>query len=306
MYDPQLSHSITTAILRLQTEMEQAAPFMAGRVSNWMRELSGTAQPEDYFKHPLAFPSLLLPWWLEQTLQPEPDLSFQTELVYSTINGYYYIRLIDNLMDGQATVEFKLLPATAFFHTQFQAVYQRYFAANHSFWNFFSTHWFSSAEAAMKDASLADIDETQFRQVAAKKVCAGKIPLAAVCCRHERPDLIEPWSHFFDLLGCWHQMFNDLFDWHTDLERQNRTYFLSEAERRKDPDEPIAAWVVREGFEWGIETLQTWMVELRAMAPQLQNPNLAAYLNQREIMLLKQKEEVAEGLRSLGQILRAI
>ena len=158
----------------------------------------------------------------------------------------------------------------------------------------------------MKDASLTDIDETQFRQVAAKKVCAGKIPLAAVCCRYERPELIEPWAHFFDLLGCWHQMFNDLFDWHMDLERQNRTYFLSEAERRKNPDEPIAVWVIREGFEWGIETLQTWMVELRAMAPQLQNPNLAAYLNQREVMLLEQKEEVAEGLRSLGQILRAI
>jgi hypothetical protein len=303
MYDPQLSRIIAKAISRLHTEMTQVAPFMAQHVSQWMENLSGTAQPEDYFKHPLAFPSLLLPWWVEKTFRQSPDLSLQSDLAYSTINGYYYIRLIDNIMDGHATVELKLLPALGFFHTQFQAAYQPYFKHDHPFWDFFTTVWFHSGEAAIKDASLTDIDEAQFEQVAAQKVCAAKIPLAAVCYRHERRDLIEPWARFVDLFGYWHQLFNDLFDWHKDYTRQTQTYFLSEAGRQRHVGEPVAGWVAREGFEWAIEKLQTRMSTLKRLAGDLQSPDLTAYLDTREAMLLKQKGEVAEGLQSIAKLM---
>jgi hypothetical protein len=306
MYHPSLSHALTTAMSRLRIDLEQMAPAMAGPVLTWIEALAGTARPEAYFKHPVAFPSLLLPWWLDETIRPEPDLAFHTNLVYSTINGYYFIRLIDNLMDRQATVELDLLPATGFFHTQFQLVYQHYFEYDHPFWNDFRRYWFESAEATMQDAQLADLDEVRFRQVAARKVCAGKIPLAAVCCRAERLDLLEPWFHFFDRLGAWHQLFNDLFDWHTDLERQHQTYFLSEANRCKRAEELIAAWVIREGFEWGADTLQIWLAELKELASLLNNPNLVAYLNRRGDMLLKQKVDVAEGLRHLNRILQRL
>jgi hypothetical protein len=304
MYHPSLSQALTAAMSRLRIDLEQWAPAMAGPLLAWIEALAGTARPEAYFKHPVAFPSLLLPWWLDESIRPEPDLAFQTDLVYSTINGYYFIRLIDNLMDRQATVELDLLPAAGFFHTQFQLVYHAYFEYDHPFWHDFRRYWFESAEAAMRDAQLVELDEAQFRQVAARKVCAGKIPLAAVCCRAERLDLIEPWFHFFDRLGAWHQLFNDLFDWHTDLAGRHQTYFLSEANRRKQAGEPVAAWVIREGFEWGVETLQTWLAELKDLAASLDNPNLVAYLNRREAMLLKQNADVAEGLRHLNKILR--
>lgn len=302
-YPPALESLIGEAVLRLKSEMETATPVMAGQVIPWLHGLAGEAQPEAYFKHPLAFPSLLLPWWLEESLGDQHDLPFQAELVYSTLNGYYHIRLIDNLMDHQATVELKLLPALNFFHTQFQMAYQRYFEPHHPFWDFFRQVWFHSAEVTMQDAALTGLDESQFRQIAAQKTSAAKIPLAAICYRYQRPDLIAPWSELVDLFGCWHQFLNDLFDWQKDSTRQIPTYFLTEAERRRRESETLTEWVIREGFSWGIETLGLWMVELRQSARHLESTALLDYLEVREKMLLNQQAEVAAGLRNIAKIL---
>src|SRR6185369_11102253 len=122
----------------------------------------------------IGFPLLRLPWWLEKTLRPQPVLTFQADLVYSSMNGYYYIRLLDNVMDGHATVEHRLLPAAGFFHSQFQISYQPYFGSAHPFWNFFKQTWFQSAEVTLRDAALVDVDLPHFRQIASQKVCAGK------------------------------------------------------------------------------------------------------------------------------------
>ena len=302
MYDSQLSHIISTATARLQTDMASAAPALAENVTRWMQNLAGEKQPAGYFQHPLAFPSLLLPWWLEKTLRDPPDVAFQGSLVYSTINGYYYIRLIDNLMDGNATIELHLLPALNFFHTQFQTTYQPYFAHNHPFWDFFTAAWLHSAEVTFRDAGLDDIDETQFQQIAAQKTCAVKIPLAAVCYHYGQPDLIEPWSRFADLFGCWHQLLNDVFDWQRDETRHTHTYFLSEAQRRRKTGESVGGWVVREGFAWAIDKLDEWMSALQMQAGQLQSREMSDYLDTRQAMLDEQAGKVKAGLQSLARI----
>lgn len=299
MYTPQQSDIISQTITRLQTEMESLVPFMAGRVLPWAQSLAGTAKPEDYFRHPLAFPSLLLPWWVENTLVDTPDVAFQAELAWSTINGYYHIRLIDNVMDDHATLETELLPAINFFHMHFQGTYQQYFEYGHPFWSYFTATWLHSGQAAMQDAALFEIDEARFKQISAQKVCAAKIPVAAVCYRYNCPTAIKPWAEFIDLFGCWHQMFNDLFDWHKDSSNQTVTWFLSEAERHRAPDEPLVAWVTREGFAWGIETLQGWMSELEVLADGLQSKELVAYLKTRDAMLLEQQAKVKKGLDNL-------
>ncbi|MGB8700464.1 MAG: hypothetical protein WCD18_13700, partial [Thermosynechococcaceae cyanobacterium] len=133
MYDSALRQAIEQAVTRIDTTMTATAPFMAQRVQKWLQQLSGTHQPADYFLHPVAFPMFLLPWWVEKTLQADPNVPFQTDLAYSTANGYYYIRMIDNLMDGDADAELGLLPALNFFHTEFQRMYHLYFAAEHPF-----------------------------------------------------------------------------------------------------------------------------------------------------------------------------
>lgn len=302
MYDPEQSDLITAAIARLEYELAQSAPVMAQHVSRWMHNLAGGPEPAAYFKHPHAFPSLLLPWWLEKSFGAEHDLTIQSHLAYSTINGYYAIRLVDNLMDGNSTVELKLLPALNFFQTQFQAAYHPYFAADHPFWRFFQITWFHSAEVTFKDALMTSFTAAEFEQVAAQKTCAAKIPLAAICYRYERADLLPAWSHWVDLFGCWHQLLNDLFGWHRDSAGGVQTYFLAEAERRRRPAEPVVAWVVREGFAWAISTAQGWMSALKILSHELHSPELLAYLETREGVLRQQTKEVSAGLEALARI----
>jgi hypothetical protein len=307
MYDPELSAIVDAAFARFDAGLEQAAPFMAPRVLAWMQDAGReTAEPADRFKHPASFPMLLLPWWLESTLRSRPDPAFQEDLVFSTINGYLFIRLIDNVMDGHATVEPRLLPALGLFHTQFQTPYQRYFCHEHPFWAFFTDTWFASADITVQDAGAVDLDSQQFEWVAARKTCAVKIPLAAVCYHLARPDLIAPWSQLVDRFGCWHQMLNDLFDWRRDMQHDTPTYVLSEASRRKGPAESVAGWIMREGFEWGMDQLQAWMVELKALARGLDSPALAAYLETREVTLLEQAQQVRAGFENMRRLAAAL
>jgi hypothetical protein len=303
MYSAHLSDLIAAAVARLQANMAESAPFMAGQVAAWFKHLSGPLDPKDYFQHPQAFPALLLPGWLEQASRVEPDRAFQADLAYSTISGYYAIRLMDNLMDGHATIELKLLPALNFFQTEFQRPYQGYFGFDHPFWDVFRRIWFYSAEVTIRDAGLTGIDQATFEQVSAQKVCAAKIPIAAVCYRYERPDLIEPWFRLVDLLGCWHQFLNDLFGWHRDYARRTCTYFLSEAERQRLDDEPVAGWITRAGFAWAIAQAGGWLAALQALAEELDSPDLTTYLTTRETMLQQQQAEVAAGLQSLARLM---
>ena len=171
MYEQPLHDLVKTAIQQLHTSMAQTSPFMAEQIGEWMRQLSGNIPPENYFLHPSAYPMLLLPWWCDQTYRTTVNLALQTSLVYSTINGYYYIRLIDNLMDDrQAETERQLLPALNFFHTEFLTAYHSHFPTNHPFWQHFKTVWFYSAEVTLRDAKLTEIDLNLFKQVVAPKL----------------------------------------------------------------------------------------------------------------------------------------
>jgi hypothetical protein len=306
MYAPEHSRVIRAAFVRLYENLDKAGAFLAQQVLGWLEAMRGEIPPEEVYKHPLSYPMLLFPWWVEKSLRQAPDPAWQTDLVYSTVNGYYAIRMIDNLMDGHTTVELQILPLLNFFYTEFQRPYQRHFAPEHPFWDYFAATWFASAEVTIVDARAETIDRDHFAQVTAQKTCAVKIPIAAVCYRYERPDLIAPWAQLVNLFGCWHQMYNDLSDWLKDLELQTRTYFLSEARRRKAAAESIPDWVIREGFAWGIETLATWMVQMQAMGDDLDSPDVLAYLNARDALLSEKQKKVAAGLQSAAQLLAVL
>lgn len=287
---------------RVQATLQAATPQMAQPVTDWMRALAGGHAPEAYFTHDLAFPTLLLPWWLEQSLGREPATAFQADIAYSSINGYYFIRMIDNVMDGEATVETKLLPALAFFHTEFQTPYQKHFAPEHPFWALYRTVWFGTAEAAIHDARLDDITLEMFIQASAQKVRAALIPVAAVCHHYGRADLTGVWSEFVLRMGKWHQMFNDIFDWYKDSSTGNMTYFLSEAQRRKRNTEAPMDWIVRTGFQAGCDTLRTWMCDAQALAAQLNCPPLAHYLVERSALFEHRADAALSGLGALAKL----
>lgn len=306
LYDERISALIDAALARQAAELERLAPLMARTVAGWLAGLSATGRPADYLKHPRAFPTLLLPWWLEGALAPDDDESFQAELVYSTVNGYCFIRLVDDLMDGEAGTELSALPAATFFHAQFQDVYASCFPPGHAFWRFFHRRWVRGAEIAMRDAALVEVDRAAFFAVAAEKLCAGMIPVAAVCHRHGRPDLIAPWDAVCRRLAAHVQMFDDLFDWRRDLDGGRATYFLSEGRRRKAGGESLHAWVAREGFDWGVEVLEQMMVGLARESRTLNNPRLDRYVTLRAAWCHERTRPVSEGFRALTRLGRVI
>jgi hypothetical protein len=205
-------------------------------------------------------------------------------------------------MDGDAPTDRTLLPALGFFHTEFQRPYHRYFGHEHPFWDYFTEVWFHSAEVTMLDGSMAEFDSAQFREIAGQKTCAAIIPVAAVCYRYDRTDVLPAWSRFLEHYGWWSQMSNDTFDWLKDSQNNAGTFFLSEARRLKYPDESLTEWVIREGFEWAMETLETWMAELRELSRDLQNPAIAEHLDVRAAAFAKKKANFSEGLQSLAEL----
>lgn len=302
MPDPRYDALIDQAVHRIEQNLLASTPRVAARVAAWMRQLANSDDPADYFKHPRAFAFLLIPWLVENVVNGQPDIAFQSDLAYASANGYYFIRLFDNIMDDDAPLEKQILPATAFFYLEIQKTFQRHFPPDHAFWDIFETAWLQQSEATILDEGNSLLSYAEFKEIVAKKICGAIIPLAAVCHYHGRPNLIAPWTEFLDRLGEWHLMQQDLFDWHKDLAQQKRTYFLSEAEMRRSPEEPIAGWILREGLEWGTETLQAWMEEIITLARGLSCPPLVHYLEQRQAILIEQMAQMRAGLQLLSAL----
>lgn len=301
-----LDLGLTEALRRLTEQLTSQTPTLAGLVAAWQRALAGGREPAAYFQNPLGFPLLRLPIWFEAGLGVTPHPGVQADLIFSSVNGYYFIRLLDNVMDGQATVERQLLPAAAIFHTNFQTPYQRLFPAGHPFWEDFTRLWFHSAEVTVQDAQTAEHDAAAFQRWAAHKVSAAKIPLAALGRLYQQREVYREWAQLVDALGAWHQAYNDLFDWSKDLRLGTPTHFLWEGARRKAADESIASWVTRAGFAWGAAQLRAGLAEVRALAANLHSPGLLAYLDERAALLETQAAAVAPDLARLARLAAAM
>jgi len=301
LQDNQLRKMVNDACARIQAEFSRRAPYLGEQVRDWMANLSPTGEAPEYFLQPRAFPLLRLPWWAARSFANEPDREFLADVVYSTVNGYYYIRLLDNLMDGHGTVELKILPATAFFHTEFQATYHRYFEAAHPFWEIFRSAWFSGSEAVTREVNLDRIDHEEFERVSVVKLAGARIPVVAVGFHNGAGERLRYWEEFTLALARWSQMEDDLFDWHDDLRHGKTSYFLTEASRHKG-FESVEAWVICEGLQHGMETLQRELSLLRRLVPSLNSPDVVRYLNVREAMLERLKVRIGGAFQTLRDV----
>lgn len=277
-----LGRVVDSAFARHSASLKGAGATLSCAIRAWEASFFGGVEPREAFARPMSFPMFLLPWWAEGTLGHERDLLFQADLAYSTLNGYYYIRLIDDVMDGDRDVDLSALPALGFFHTEFTGPYRKYFAYDHHFWRFFEETWFGSADVTIRDARAKDLDQDEFTSSAARKTVASKIPVAAVCHRYGHSSAFAPWSEFIDALGRWSQFANDLRDWQKDLRYRHRTYFLWYSESRRRKSESIESWIIREGIRWGIERLEAWGAECVSIAAKLECPELQGFLASRE------------------------
>jgi len=150
-----LTSEIAAAFARIESTLSGQAPFLSAQVSEWIRQVSPHRDPSALFTHPRMFPVLQLPLWLADTLPVRQDADFHRSLIHSSISGYFYIRLIDDVVDGDQNrpLELSCLPAAGFFSSQFQFFYQRHFAPDHAFWHKFHELWLASCESAACDAS---------------------------------------------------------------------------------------------------------------------------------------------------------
>ena len=115
---------IDLASQRLLGDIQSHFPSIHSLALEWFKQLSASEHPEEYYKVLEAQPILLLPWWADEPFNGgEPDLEFHADLVYSTISIYYFIRILDNILDREQTIEEHLLPMLAFLHTQWQYTY---------------------------------------------------------------------------------------------------------------------------------------------------------------------------------------
>ena len=300
-FPPDYPTTLAQAVGLLKNRVLALSPGLGDALADWMQTLARGAL-EDYFLHPYAFPTLLLPWWFEGHLQGGVSLPLQQELIYSSMAGYYVIRLIDNVADDDDSTAKRLLPAIAVLHAEFQSSYGRLFPAGHAFWHNFHEQWAACHAASFADSALTDIDAEIFRTVSAKKVCAAMIPLMAVCHLHGLKALPADWLQLFDLLSQWHQFHNDFFDWKRDSDQGLHSYFLSEARRGAAENEDLLSWMARAGFDWGVGRLDGWMSDIRSIAAIISHPPLNDYLDMRQALLNDACAAVRPGLQLLSTL----
>lgn len=260
---------------------------LAGETLRWIARRCDVAHLERYLAHPEAMPLLALPWWLEKSVRGEADTEFQTGLMTSSAHGYFFIRMLDDLMDGHE-VDRACLPALHLFSFHFQSIYSRYFPARDPFWEYFERSLASTAEAVSADFGLRQISSQDFLTITARKSSAALIPIAAVCSRYCRFDLLPKWEEFLTLFSRWHQMRDDIVDWSEDYEGGHSTWILTEAQAGKAPGETVPVWMGRTGLAWAYDVMAGWMREIRAAAGGLSSSELIGYLDAREATFARQ------------------
>lgn len=289
MYDEALVEVTVEAEAQLRDALVARAPALHGAVEDWLAEVFGGSTISDAFTRQDAFPMLLMPWWVDGSFGVE-ERNLHRLLTYSTLNGYLYIRLIDNLMDGDGPADTSLLPALGFFHLEFLGPYRRLFPSGHPFWEDLRSIWIDTAEVTFEDAGLDAVDLETFERVCARKTGAVRIPIAAVCYYRESPDARVRWDDLAVAMGRWHQMHNDIFGWRKDLANDASTYFLSEGRRRR-PD-AVEAWIVEDGFAWGMTELARIMREVKGIAADLDANEALWFLEERHESVAAQAEGI--------------
>ena len=306
--DMQLRRILQRAADRFYANLNTALPRTAPLIAARLKRVPAGPRTVEVCLATQSFPAFSMPWWITPAEARGTDLQFLEDLCYSTLNGYYFVRLIDNVQDGDGPADLRqLLPAGGYFHAEFQSPYQRWFPAGHPFWNDFRAAWNEQAEAAAVEPELDEIDLAAFQSVSARKFGAAKGPLAAAAYRYGREEHLQAWFFFVDRLGALSQLANDLFDWHHDSLAGINTYIQSEYRRRRaGSDETIHRWIVREGFDLGATQIRDWHKELLGIAQVLRAPEATLWLERRGALLEREIASARAALTALRELAEAM
>jgi len=306
--DTRLRQILQRAADRFHADLKRALPRTTPLLTARLKRVPAGSKTVEVCLAAKSFPAFSMPYWLTPDNARHTDLEFQEDLSYSTLNGYYFVRLLDNVSDGDGPEELKrLLPAAGYFYAQFQSPYQAHFPPDHPFWTAFHHAWNEQAEAAAIEGEIGDINLEKFLSVSALKFGAAKGPLAAAGYRYGRERELPAWMAFVDRLGAFSQLVNDLFDWHHDHVLGINTLIQAEyRSRRSAPDETIHRWILREGFDRAVALLHTWHAELRRMAQALSSDEAMLWLDRRRDLLDREIGEAHAVLISLRELADAM
>ena len=304
--EPETRAFLETALSRTLEDMRREFPAAMPLVLPWLDRLSRGKGPIGRFLEPLMFPLFEPPFWVEEGSGHDRDEKFLEDLAVSTLNGYYFLRLVDEVMDGHSTTEKTFLSVSAFFHTKFQFVYQGYFPSDHPFWAQFTSIWLCTNEVTIAEKGSEPLTEEGFVAISANKLAALKIPVLAACYHYGQMGEISSWIHFCDTLGQFFQMLDDACDWRTDLIDGQPSFFLAEAERKRSQGESIEAWILRDGLPWAKRWLHQKMSTLEASAESLGSVHAERYLRDLQTRLDERWDLWSLGLEELGKLAREL
>src|SRR5271154_4232934 len=114
--DPVLEEFVSNAFRRFDANLEIALPRSGPKLRELLHRVP--TRPE-HVVSARGFPHLVLPYWLSPGRERVEDAEFQTDVIYSSISGYYSIRLCDNIADNDCPPELrKLSPCALYFDNQ--------------------------------------------------------------------------------------------------------------------------------------------------------------------------------------------
>src|SRR5436190_3566375 len=96
-WDPEFQQIVSGAVERLSSDIARLAPGFAIPLHTWMAALAGSSNPAGYFLCGRGS-FLSFAWYLERSFRPEIDVQFQSDLAYSSVSAYYFVRLVDDVV----------------------------------------------------------------------------------------------------------------------------------------------------------------------------------------------------------------
>lgn len=233
-------------LAELQHRLDQdISEQMPATFEHWHRRTAALAPAEDrtaYFLALSAFPTVLLPRWLA----PDADPALHRDLLASSLAGYWAIRVVDQITDGDHPEDRQLAPLLGLLHALFWRPYHARFAAHDSaFWEPALRWWTGGADAAVAEAS-APVED--LRRLTPRKTGAVRIPLLALARGAGGPELPAAWDTLVEHLSTAHQLHNDWTDWQRDRAAGQRTWAGAWAEQHCG-DRSAAEWWAMEGAQ---------------------------------------------------------
>lgn len=292
MSDPKSGIAVAAAIARLENRLDKL-PAIRASCLPWVERIAPRLNLGGFF------PIFEIPRWVQHVLSGEVDESLDSELTYSTLNGYLFIRLIDDVMDEQNPGARSSLLALGLFDLEFQRIYRYWFDADHPFWTAFDQEWITSLELTAQDAETFIDTPEAFELIAAKKLSAIRIPVTAVCHKLGNADAISSWLQFCDLFSRFHQFADDLTDWHNDFHAGRNSWLLAEAQKNRRSGESVSSWILREGQDWALGTLDEWSGELVETCRKIGSPQAEKHVESFNRNMQQKWEEMKPVFRRL-------